>query len=424
MSSLAASPALIDPAAKARALNRLIRVFALGFGVLISGYVLNEPAPYELYMTGMIAVWALFGLRLTRTNAPLLAIFITLNVGGMISMLQMPDLKDAPLYIAVSLFLAFTSVFYAAVIERDRTLLPVIFNSYLVAAIFTSILGIIGYFHLVPGAEIFTLYDRARGGFQDPNVFGPYLMLPSAWLLHQSLKGKPALVPLYTLAFTIVALGAFLSFSRAAWGMLVMLMVLVPLFLFVGSNSNRFRLKVILMASAAFLLIAVALIIALQIPQVSDLFFERAKLVQSYDGARLGRFARYWLGLQMSMEHPLGIGPLEFGPIYGEDTHNIWLKSLLDYSWLGFIAWATLTFLTIGIGFKILFRNRPWQPFLICAYSVYLAHVVIGNIIDIDHWRHLYMVIGIIWGCAGLEWKYGVANGHRYTERNVAATNH
>lgn len=406
MSTLVASTSALDPALKSRALNRLVRIAALGFGVLISGYVLNEPAPYELYMVAIIAIWALFGLRLTRTNAPLLAIFITLNIGGVISMFQMPDLKDAPLYIGVSLFLGFSAVFYAAVIERDRSMLPVIFNAYLIAAIFTSILGVIGYFGLVPGADIFTLYGRARGGFQDPNVFGPYLMLPAAWLLHQVLKGRPSLMPLYGLAFTIVAFGAFLSFSRAAWGMLVMLMVLIPLILFVGSNSNRFRFKVIIMAAAAFIFIAIALLIALQIPQIADLFSERAKLVQDYDGARLGRFARYWLGLQMAIEHPLGIGPLEFGPIFGEDTHNVWLKALLDYSWLGFIAWVTMTAMTIGIGFRILFRDRPWQPYLIAAYSVYLAHVVIGNIIDTDHWRHFYMVIGIIWGCAGLEVKH------------------
>ena len=39
----------------------------------------------------------------------------------------------------------------------------------------------------------------------------------------------------------------------------------------------------------------------------------------------------------MAMEHPLGIGPLVFGTIFGEDTHNIWLKTLMDYGWLGFV---------------------------------------------------------------------------------------
>ena len=227
----------IDPAARNRALNRLFTVFAIALGILLSGYVLNEPAPYELYMTGMIAIWALFGLRLSRTNAPLLMIYMVLNIGGMIAMTQMAELKDAPLYIAVSLFLAFTAVFYAAVIEQDRTLLPVIYNAYVFAAIFTSILGVAGYFHLFPGASIFTLYDRARGGFQDPNVFGPFLMLPAAWLLHGALKGRIIMMPLRFLGFLIVAIGAFLSFSRAAWGMLVLVMMLVPLFMFAASSE-------------------------------------------------------------------------------------------------------------------------------------------------------------------------------------------
>jgi hypothetical protein len=407
LSAITSSHAL-DPAAHARAINRLITVFALGLGVLLSGYVINEPAPYELYMTGMIAIWALFGLRLSRTNAPLLMIFVLFNVGGMIAMTQMAVLGDAVLYIAVSLFLAFTAVFYAAVIERDKTLLPVIFNAYLIAALFTALLGIAGYFKLFPGATIFTLYDRARGGFQDPNVFGPFLMLPAAWLLYGALRGSAAMMPLRFLGLLIVSVGAFLSFSRAAWGMLVLVMLLVPFFMFLGSRDNRFRLRIIVIASIAFVTLALMLVVALQIPQIADLFSQRAVLVQEYDGARLGRFARHWLGFLMATEHPLGIGPLVFGPIFGEDTHNMWLKALLDYSWLGFACWLTLVMLTLGLGFKILFRPRYWQPHLTCAYAVFVAHMVIGNIIDIDHWRHFYLVIGVIWGCIGLEYRHKV----------------
>lgn len=108
----------------------------------------------------------------------------------------------------------------------------------------------------------------------------------------------------------------------------------------------------------------------------------------------------------LATQHPLGIGPLEFAPMFGEDTHNIWLKAVLDYGWIGFIAFLTLTFLTLGIGFKLLFRNRPWQPFLLVAYATYLEHVLIGNVIDTDHWRHFYLLFRIIWGCAGLEYRY------------------
>ncbi len=59
--------------------------------------------------------------------------------------------------------------------------------------------------------------------------------------------------------------------------------------------------------------------------------------------------------------------------MFGEDTHNVWLKAVLDYGWIGFIAFLALTFLTLGIGFKLLFRNRPWQPYLLVAYATYLG---------------------------------------------------
>ncbi len=407
--------------AQQRALLNLVKIIALSLGVGLAGYVINEPAPYELFMVAMVAVWALLGLRVSRTIAPLLMMLVVFNIGGMISMTQMPDLKDAPLYIFVSLFLAFTAVFYAAIIEREHSLLPIIFRAYTAAAIFTSALGVLGYFHILPGAEVFTLYDRARGGFQDPNVFGPFLLLPAAWLTYGILKDKPAKAPMLILGLLVITLGVFLSFSRAAWGMMVFVVLAVPLILFIGSQSTKFRLRVVLIGAAALLFLILALLVAMQIPSVSDMFFNRAKLVQEYDGARLGRFARHWIGYLMAMENPLGIGPLVFGQMLGEDTHNIWIKALLDYSWLGFAAYMVLTWVTLGIGFKLLFRNRPWQSYLICAYVVYVSHVFVGNIIDTDHWRHFYLLLGIIWGSYGLEKRYQLTDRKRYSLSDNAA---
>jgi O-antigen ligase len=401
--------AVIDPRARQRVLVRLLVVACLSIGVFLAGYVINEPAPYELFMVALIAIWGLFGLRISRVVAPLLFMLAVFNVGGLISMTQMEVLGDTPLYIAVSLFLAFTSVFYAAVIERDHSLLPIIFRAYTAAAVFTSVLGVLGYFNVLAGAEIFTLYGRARGGFQDPNVFGPFLLLPAAWLTYGILKDRPSKAPWLIMALLIITLGVLLSFSRAAWGMMVFVMLFVTAVLFIGDQSSKVRLRILLVSGAAILLLAVAVLIALQIPSVADMFTDRARLVQDYDGSRLGRFARQWIGYEMAMETPLGIGPLVFGKILGEDTHNIWLKALLDYSWLGFAAYMAMTWITLGIGFKLLLRNRPWQPFLISAYAVYVAHVFAGNIIDTDHWRHFYLLLGIIWGSYGLEKRWRVA---------------
>ncbi|NKC22304.1 hypothetical protein HED50_08060 [Ochrobactrum oryzae] len=72
--NLSPATALRADVARKRALNRLIANAAIGFGVFLLGFVMSEPAPYELYMVGLIALALLFGLRLTRTSLVLLAL--------------------------------------------------------------------------------------------------------------------------------------------------------------------------------------------------------------------------------------------------------------------------------------------------------------------------------------------------------------
>jgi O-antigen ligase len=384
----------------------LISSAAVGFGILLSGFVISEPAPYEIYMAGLIAVWALFGLRISRAATPLLVLLIAMNIGGMISMTQMSDLANTPLYLAVSLFLAFSAVFFASVTAVQPSLYRLIFITYTISAVITSLLGIAGYFHAFPGAEIFTKYDRAAGAFQDPNVFGPFLVLPGIYLLYLLLTGSVVRMPLLAVPLLIITSGIFFSFSRGAWGMFAVSAVLLTGCLFLQSRSGMFRLRVVIMTIAALSLLAIAIIVILQLPGVSDMFTQRAHLEQSYDTARLGRFARYGLGFQMAMEHPFGIGPLVFGKMFGEDTHDIWLKMLMDYGWLGFVSFLTLVVWTIMAGFRILLRDRPWQPYLLCAYVAFIGNIGLGTFIDIDHWRHMYLLLGLVWGAIALEYRH------------------
>jgi O-antigen ligase len=384
----------------------LISTTAVALGVFLSGFVINEPAPYELYMAGLIAVWALFGLRISRYVAPLAVLLVSFNIGGMISMTQMESLMNTPLYLAVSLFLAFTAIFIAAVVEARPELYRVIFLAWIAAAVSTALLGILGYFDAFPGASVFTRYDRATGAFEDPNVFGPFLTLPGIYLLYRLMTGRPIMMLAYAVPLLVVAGGIFLSFSRGAWGLFGISAILLVGCLFLQSASGLFRLRVVVMTVAALVLLALAALVVLQIPAVSEMFSARAQLAQDYDSDRLGRFARYGIGFLLAMEHPLGIGPLVFGQIYREDTHNIWLKALLDYGWLGFAAWAIMIGWTIAGGFRILFRARPWQPFFLCVYIVFLGHVALGSIIDTDHWRHFYLLLGMVWGGMALEHRH------------------
>lgn len=393
-----------------RAVNaKLIALLSSGaiiFGILLSGFVIEEPAPYELYMAALIGVWALFGLHISRPVVPLLILLVAMNIGGMIAMTQMADLSWTPLYLAVSLFLAFTAVFFASVLERQPDLYRLIFLAYVTTAVFTSVLGIAGYFKLFPGAEIFTKYERAAGAFQDPNVFGPFLVLPGIYLFYRLLTGPVYRMPVIAVPLLIVVGGIFLSFSRGAWGLFGVAVVLLTGLVFLENTSGRFRLRVVIMTIAALVLLVIAMLVVLQIPGVAEMLTTRAKLAQDYDSARLGRFARYGIGFMLALEKPFGIGALVFGKIYGEDTHNIWLKTLMDYGWLGFASYLTLTLWTIAAGFRLLLRNRPWQPYVLCAYVVYVGHIGLGSVIDIDHWRHFYLLLGLVWGGIALEYRY------------------
>lgn len=384
----------------------LISSGAVFLGIFLSGFVIIEPAPYEFYMAGLIVIWPLFGLRISRAASPLLVLLLTMNIGGMISMTQMADLANTPLYLAISLFLAFTAVFFASVTAAQPALYRVIFIAYVAAAVITALLGIAGYFHAFPGAEMFTKYDRAAGAFQDPNVFGPFLVLPGIYLLYLLLTGPVTRMPLLAVPLLVITAGIFFSFSRGAWGMFGVSAILLTGCLFLQSASGMFRLRVVVMTIAALSLLVVAIIVILQLPGVADMFSNRAHLEQSYDTARLGRFARYAIGFQMALEHPFGIGPLVFGTIYGEDTHDIWLKMLMDYGWLGFVSFLALVLWTISAGFRILLRDRPWQPYLLCAYVAFIGNIGLGTFIDIDHWRHVYLLLGLIWGAIALEYRH------------------
>jgi hypothetical protein len=402
--------------------NQIARLAGRGliaFGVLLSGFVISEPAPYELFMVMQIAIWFLFGLKLSRTTCTLLALLLVFNIGGMFSLTVMKDMSGAPMYFAVSTFLGLSAVFYAAVIEDDPGRLELVFKVWIIAALATALLGILGYFNAFPGSHVFTRYDRAMGAFQDPNVFGPYLVAPILYMLYRLLTGRLITSPLLVAGILVLVLGVFLSFSRAAWGLLLFGGLALVVIMLLKERSTAFRLKILTISIVAALVLVLALAIALQFHQVSDLFTNRAKLVQEYDGARLGRFERHKIGFLMAMERPLGLGPMAFGKIYGEDEHNIWLKSLTTYGWLGAVTYQIMIWSTIVMGFRYLLRDRPWQPFLMIAWIMIVGHALIGNVIDTDHWRHFYMLLGLLWGCYALEHRHmrrqrAIRHGHQH----------
>lgn len=400
--SLTNTSILPRAAVEARAMS-FIASAALAVGVFLQAFVWREPAPYELYMVALIGIWAIFGLRLSNHSLILLALLSTYCIGGVLSMATMDDLHDAPLYLAITFFLSLSAVFFAAVLEADHRRYRLILRAWTASALIAALLGIAGYFNAFPGAQTFSRYGRASGTFADPNVFGPFLTLPGIYMLYRLLTAPLCRMPLYAIMLVIITGGLFLSFSRGAWGLYGIAAALLIFALLLQSTNAIFRLRVTLMSGLAVSLVLAGLLAMLQIPGTAEFLAERARLVQSYDSGEGGRFDRYITGLQMAIEHPLGFGPLNFGRLLGEDTHNIWLKALIDYGWPGFASFVLLVSWTVAGGFRILFRDRLWQPYLLCSYVVFVGHLIAGSFIDMDHWRHFYALLGLIWGAMALE---------------------
>jgi len=271
-----------------------------------------------------------------------------------------------------------------------------------------ALAGIVGYFQLLPGSGgMFTRFGRAQGTFNDPNVLGAFLVLPALVALQKILAGSSRGDALRgVLLLGLFAVAVLLSFSRAAWGQLAFCMTLLMLLTFVLSRSSRERLRIVLLAMAGAAVLAALIAALLSVEQVGELFRERASLQQSYDSGPTGRFGRYADGLLLALDRPMGIGPLQFARFFPEDPHNSYLNVFVSGGWLGGISYAIVVLMTLALGFRALFIRTPWQPVYLAIYVAYVGVAAESIIIDSDHWRHYFLLLGVVWGLMAASWRH------------------
>jgi uncharacterized membrane protein YjjP (DUF1212 family) len=64
----------------------------------------------------------------------------------------------------------------------------------------------------------------------------------------------------------------------------------------------------------------------------------------------------------------------------------------------GGAAYLALVMVTLAAGFRASLVSAPWQVYLIAAYAAFVGEAVEGFIVDTDHWRHFFLVLGLVWG--------------------------
>jgi hypothetical protein len=81
-----------------------------------------------------------------------------------------------------------------------------------------------------------------------------------------------------------------------------------------------------------------------------------------------------------------------------EEPHDSYVNVLHVYGWGGGLMFYLFIATTIWRGVSFVFRKSPNRLLLIPLISVFIPLSVEAAIIDLDHWRHFYLVAGLIWG--------------------------
>ena len=362
--------------------------------------VFIEPSPYEIATLVATLFFFATGLRLRLVFMPLLLLLFLVNIGYSISAGSLMDKPEVANWILTSCYMAVTVILLAMVLSEDTAArLEMLRRGLTVGALIAATAGIAGYFNLVPGGhDLLTLYDRASGTFKDPNVLAAFLILPALFALQSVVSDDFRKSFRSAIALGIMALAILLAFSRAAWGGLAITSGFMLALMVLTSRSRAQRSRIIVMTVVTAVIVAALIAVLLSFDSIAEMFKQRASFDQSYDEGRFGRFGRHILGADMALDLPFGIGPLQFHHYFPEDTHNSYLNAFMSGGWISGICYPALVFLTVIIGFHHVFVRVPWQRAYLAIFSAFLGTVGEGFVIDSDHWRHFWMMLGTMWG--------------------------
>jgi O-antigen ligase len=376
--------------------------WAVALWVFCGSIVITEPSPYEVAFLAVLAVsLGASGFAFRRETLGLLVLWAGFIPFALIAAFQatFTPLPNALIFQAVTIFLFFTSYWLANYVAgAPQARMRLIVGAYSAAAVLAALLGTLGYLKLIPGHDLLTLYGRAKALFNDPNVFGPFLILPAMYALQRLLLAPPKRAFWGGVIFMVIAIGVFASFSRAAWGHLAVSAALVYLMCFGLVAHAREKVRMLVLALVGALALVVAIGGLLSIPSVQRLFETRAA-AQTYDEGETGRFGRQGYAFELALANPLGIGPLEFRNLHiREEPHNSYVNVLHVYGWGGGLAFILFIGTTIWRGVRFVARPSPNRLLLIPLVAVFIPLSVEAAIIDLDHWRHFFLVAGLIWG--------------------------
>lgn len=386
-------------------LSESLRLKLLWLFLAVSAFAAIEPSPYEGMFFVCLLAFARGGLVFDTALSPLILVLLVFDAAGLIALIPYTDEPESVSFTFVTIYISFTTILFAAITASNPLeRMARIRSGYVFAGVLAAILGLLGYFDVAGLSPYFTLYDggRASGPFKDPNVFGPFLVAPIGWLCQDLLLKRGSTWRSLTLLLIMLA-AVFLSFSRGALIDTLLTAALVLGLTFLTTPSARLRRRVVTTAISGVALVAALLALALAVPSIREVALERATLVEDYDAGEQGRFGNQVRSVPMLLDRPLGFGPFRFAKFFPADPHEVFLSAFASFGWVGGVAFAMFVALTLYIGFVFAFRRSRVQTEFIGVFAAMLPQLLQGVQIDTMHWRHLFLLIGCLYGLAAAE---------------------
>ena len=354
--------------------------------MLTSSYVIIEPAPTDLLLI-LATMLAIILKRIYFSKETLLGMLILFGfiIANFISTWLAYEAMEGISYFIITLYLIVTWIGLVGFGEIYRSrLAESIMLFYTVGAFFTALVAIGVYFAVIPSNPDWFLFERIKMFFKDPNVFGPYFVLPTLYMLglvEQKRRG------LYFVLLLLFVGAVLISFSRAAWlnlAIAIAVYYVLPRVKLANWRSGiTFYLGIVAIAATA---------IILQNQTLLTQFTERAS-IQNYDNERFASQEAAW---HEGVISPLGSGPGQSEILLTIAPHNVYARIFFENGWLGLLTLILFLVATLIICARKFHSASYGYVYRIC-FAVIVGHIINGFFIDTLHWRHFWIVLALAW---------------------------
>jgi O-antigen ligase len=365
---------------------------AVGLGIALLGIVVVDPAPSDLVFVVVIAVAAATGRfaldRVPRTVIVAIVVFAALNLASSVEVI---DPARAAAFFSITLYLCVFALWLTDYVVSSRRA-ALVARAYVFAAVSSALLGSLALLVAYPGGSFFLEDGRVRAFFQDPNVFGPFLVPAALILIEELLSPRLLRAGRLVKAICLVALtlGVLFSFSRGAWLNLALGVTVMFVLLALRRGGARRALAFL----GVGLCVAALVGGAVAVSGSAGFLAERAR-PQSYDAERFGAQA---VGIEAAEQYPLGAGPGQFEQIAPISAHSTYVRVLAEQGLVGLVTLGALLLFTLGAALRNGLLGRDTYGIgsaaLLGAWCGILAN---SFFVDTLHWRHLWLVAALIW---------------------------